>query len=156
MGSDRRIERTRTGKIKLHLPVEEREVLRGLPTQMRDALQLGRADPAVARLNPSACLDDEEVDAEFHRLMDDDLDAGRLEALETFEKTLDNARLDQQEALAWMRAVNDVRLLLGTRLDVSEDPIDRMVAPDDPRAPGFALYAYLSMLMEELVEALDT
>jgi hypothetical protein len=58
--------------------------------------------------------------------------------------------------MAWLRAVNDVRLLLGTRLDVSEDPAQRKVSPDDPRAPGFALYDYLSLLTQELVEALDS
>jgi len=124
--------------------------------QLRDALALGRDDPAVARLNPSACLDDAEVDAEFHRLMDGDLNDGRLEALAAFEKTVDNDRLDEEEALAWMRAINDTRLLLGTRLSVGEDPAERTVAPDDPRAPGFALYDYLSLLTQELVEALDT
>jgi hypothetical protein len=151
---NRRIKRTRSGEFEVRLSADEREVLRGLPAQMRDALELGRDDPAVARLNPQACLDDAEVDAEFHRLMDEDLNAGRLAALETFEKSVDNTRLDEQEALAWLRAVNDVRLLLGTRLDVGEDPDDRQVSPDDPRAPGFALYDYLSLLTQELVDAL--
>jgi len=152
----RRIKRTRSGQFELKLSADEREVLRGLPTQMRDALQLGKNDPAVARLNPQACLDDEEVDAEFHRLMDGDLNDGRLAALAVFENTVDSARLDEEEAMAWLRAVNDVRLLLGTRLDVSEDPAQRKVSPDDPRAPGFALYDYLSLLTQELVEALDS
>ena len=151
----RRIKRSRSGQVEVRLSAEEREVLRGLPAQMRDALALGRDDPAVARLNPSACLDDEEVDAEFHRLMDEDLNSGRLEALEAFEKTVDNDRLDEEQAMAWMRALNDTRLLLGTRLDVGEDPDERRVSPDDPRAPGFALYDYLSLLTQELVEALD-
>ena len=151
----RRIKRTRSGQFELRLSPEERDVLRGLPAQMRDALELGKDDPAVARLNPSACLDDAEIDAEFHRLMDDDLNAGRLEALAVFEKTVDASSLDEEEALAWMRAINDVRLLLGTRLDVSEDPGERRVPDDDPRAPGFALYDYLSLLTQELVEALD-
>ena len=152
----RRIKRTRSGQFEVRLSAEEREVLRGLPAQMRDALELGKDDPAVARLNPSACLDDAEVDAEFHRLMDEDLNSGRLEALLAFENTVDNDRLDEEQALAWMRAINDVRLLLGTRLDVGEDPDQRRVSPDDPRAPGFALYDYLSLLTQELVEALDT
>jgi len=152
----RRIKRTRSGQFELKLSADEREVLRGLPTQMRDALQLGKNDPAVARLNPQACLDDEEVDAEFHRLMDEDLNDGRLAALAVFDNTVDSARLDEEEAMAWLRAVNDVRLLLGTRLDVSEDPAQRKVSPDDPRAPGFALYDYLSLLTQELVEALDS
>jgi len=152
----RRIKRTRSGVYELRLSPEERDVLRGLPTQMRDALELGTDDPAVARLNPSACLDDAEVDAEYHQMMDDDLNAGRLEALAAFEATVDAPRLDEEEALAWMRAINDVRLLLGTRLDVTDDPGQRQVSPDDPRAPGFALYDYLSLLTQELVEALET
>jgi hypothetical protein len=152
----RRIKRTRSGVFELRLSPEERDVLRGLPAQMRDALELGKDDPAVARLNPSACLDDAEVDAEYHQMMDDDLNTGRLQALDAFEKTVDAPQLDEDEALAWMRAINDVRLLLGTRLDVSDDPGERRVSPDDPRAPGFALYDYLSLLTQELVEALDT
>jgi hypothetical protein len=152
----RRIKRTRSGQFEVRLSADEREVLRGLPAQMRDALALGKNDPAVARLNPSACLDDAEVDAEFHRLMDEDLNTGRLQALAEFEKTVDADRLNEEEASAWLRAVNDLRLLLGTRLDVGEDPTERRVSADDPRAPGFALYDYLSLLTQELVEALET
>ena len=122
---------------------------------MRDALELGTDDPAVARLNPSACLDDAEVDAEYHQMMDDDLNAGRLEALAAFEATVDAPRLDEEEALAWMRAINDVRLLLGTRLDVTEGEVIRRGNPDDPRAASLALYGYLSWLEEQLVEALS-
>ena len=55
---NRRIRRTRSGEFELRLPPDERDVLRSLPGQMRDALALGDADPAVARLNPSACPDD--------------------------------------------------------------------------------------------------
>jgi hypothetical protein len=152
----RRIKRTRSGVFELRLSPEERDVLRGLPAQMRDALELGNNDPAVARLNPSACLDDAEVDAEYQQMMAGDLNTGRLQALDAFEATVDATRLDEDEALAWMRAINDVRLLLGTRLDVSEDPGKRHVDADDPRAPGFALYDYLSLLTQELVEALES
>jgi len=151
---NRRIRRTRSGEFELRLPAEEREVLRGLPAQMRDALELGDKDPAVARLNPSACLDDEEIDREFRELMGNELNDGRLAALATLEESVDEDRLNEEQALAWMRAINDVRLLLGTRLDVTEDPADRRVPDDDPRASAFALYDYLSMLTQELVEAL--
>jgi hypothetical protein len=151
----RRIRRTRQGDFEIKLPAEEREVLRSLPGQMRNALELGDDDPAVARLNPSACLDDAEVDAEYRSLMGDDLAKGRLQALDTFEKSIDESRLDEEQANAWMRAINDVRLLLGTRLDVTEDPADRDVNADDPRAGAFALYDYLSLLTQELVEALE-
>jgi len=151
---NRRIRRSRDGGVELRLPAEEREVLRGLPAQMRDAMELGNADPAVARLNPSACPDDEQIDQEYRELMGNQLNEGRLEALATLEDSVDEVRLDEAQAMAWMRAINDLRLLLGTRLDVSEDPADRRVPDDDPRASAFALYDYLSLLTQELVEAL--
>ena len=62
--------------------------------------------------------------------------------------------LDEEATRAWMAALNDIRLVIGTRLDVSEDPTERQVAPDDPRAPALALYDYLSILESDLVEAL--
>jgi hypothetical protein len=155
MKFSRRIRRTRSGDFELRLSSEEREVLRSLPAQMREAMELGDADPAVARLNPSACLDDAEIDAEYRQLMGSQLNDGRLQALDVLEGSVDAPHLDEAQALAWMRAINDVRLLLGTRLDVTEDQTDRQVGPEDPRAGAFALYDYLSLLTQELVEALE-
>jgi hypothetical protein len=150
----RRVRRTRQGDFELRLPAEEREMLRSLPAQMREALAADHDDPAVARLNPTAYLEDPEYDEEFRRFMGGELTAGRMEALQALEDSVDARRLDETQALAWLRAINDVRLLLGVRLDVTEDPADRQVAPDDPRAPGLALYDYLSLLQQDLVEAL--
>jgi len=130
-------------------------MLRTLPGQMREALAGGdKDDAALARLNPSAYLEDPEYDEEYRRLMGDELTESRLEALQALEDSVDARRLDQNQALAWLRALNDVRLLLGVRLEVTEDPNDRRVAPDDPRAAGLALYDYLSLLQQDLVEAL--
>ena len=152
----RRVRRTRQGEFEIRLSTEERDVLRSVPAQVRDALTTGdKADPAVARLHPTAYPDDPDLDNEYQLLMGEDLDEGRLNALQTFEDSVDATVLEEAQALAWLRAVNDTRLLLGTRLEVSEDPAERRVAPDDPRAPAVALYDYLSMLAEELVEALD-
>ena len=57
------------------------------------------------------------------------------------------------EADAWLRALNDARLVLGTRLDITED-FDWDGFESTPRAPELALYAYLSWLQEQLVEAI--
>ena len=156
----RRIRRNRRGIFELRLPAEERELLRSLPANVREAFdgmdprQPGD-DPAVARLFPGAYLDDPEHDAEFRRLMHDDLAAGRKQALDVFESGIDAEQLDETQALAWLRAINDIRLLLGTRLDVTEDELSRRVEPGDPRASALALYGYLSWLEEQLVEALS-
>ena len=155
MYAGRSIRRTRQGDFEVRLSDEERELLRSIPPQMREALASDPGDPALARLYPTAYPDDAERDAEYRRLMGDELSAGRLEALDTLEASIDARRLDHEQALAWTRAINDVRLLLGTRLDVSEEPSTPDLDPDDPHAPVLALYHYLSYLEEQLVEALD-
>jgi uncharacterized protein DUF2017 len=156
----RRVRRNRRGSFDLRLPVEERALLRSLPASVREALDGMRAgsgdfDPATARLFPGAYLDDPERDAEYRRLMHDELDAGRRAALETFEASVDAEELDHDQVQAWLRTLNDIRLLLGTRLDVTEEQASRQVDRDDPRAGPLAVYHYLSWLEEQLVEALD-
>jgi arsenate reductase-like glutaredoxin family protein len=85
----------------------------------------------------------------------DDLRAERLAAIEVMERTIDSDRLSEEELLAWLSAINDLRLVLGTRLDVPEDLNELDVQPGDPRAESLALYAYLSILEEDAVAALS-
>src|SRR5437588_776890 len=91
----------------------------------------------------------------FRLLMHGGLHEGRLAALDAFEEAIDADHLDEDRAWAWLRALNDIRLLLGTRLDVTEGEVIRRANPDDPRAASLALYGYLSWLEEQLVEALS-
>jgi hypothetical protein len=67
---------------------------------------------------------------------------------------VDASHLDDDQLTAWLGAVNDLRLALGTRLNVTEDM--EPPSPDDPEAPAMATYAYLSVLQERMVEALAT
>ena len=77
-------------------------------------------------------------------------------ALRTFADTLDADVLTAEDLESWLRALNDLRLFLGTRLDVSEEDLVRSLDPRDPRAEERALYAYLSWLQEHVVEALSS
>lgn len=61
--------------------------------------------------------------------------------------------LTLEQADAWLSAINDVRLALGTTLDVSEDMPDQL-PDDDPRAPHLGVYHWLTWLQESLVAAL--
>jgi hypothetical protein len=63
--------------------------------------------------------------------------------------------LDEAQLGAWMGVVNDLRLVLGTRLDISEELDLTAVADDDPEVATFALYSYLSWLLEQMVEAIN-
>ena len=53
-----------------------------------------------------------------------------------------------------MRALNEVRLVLGVRLEVTEEGDERPRDPADPRAAAFAIYDYLTWLQGEIIDAL--
>ena len=78
--------------------------------------------------------------------------AKRLANVDTVLSTLRADRIAEDELFAWMGAINDLRLVLGTRLDVSEET-DLEVGPEHPEAAAYALYAYLGWLLELLVDA---
>jgi hypothetical protein len=153
LGNRPRIERTRHGDFRLRLPRSERDLLRQLPAQLAELLDGAPDDPSLRRLFPPA-YDDEADEAEYRRLMRDELAAGRRRALQVLEETADHDRLSADEAEAWLTALNDLRLVLGTRLEVEEGTLLDDLDPADPRAQELALYGYLSWLQEQLVEAI--
>jgi hypothetical protein len=140
-----------SGEIRLRLPEEEQELLRRISASTRELLADGE-DPALRRLFPPA-YDDPKLEQEYRELTGGQLAAGREGALELLEATVDRDVLTAQEADAWLRALNGVRLVLGTSLDVTEDLDWDGLSPDDPNLPDLALYAYVSWLQEQLVEA---
>jgi hypothetical protein len=148
-----RVKRARNGTYELRLPEVERTVLRSLVDQMRQILTED-ADPGLRRLYPTAYPDDEDRDQEYQRLVHDDLQGRRLAAFQVVEDTLDSERVDAEQLAAWMGAVNDIRLVIGTKLDVSEDPSFE-IADDDPDVQAYAIYTYCSWLLEQIVEALN-
>ena len=150
----RRIRRNRKGQFEIRLAGPERELLRSLGPQMREVINDEDDDAAVARLFPVAYRDDPDRENEFRLLARDELRSSHLAALATLEESAGAERLDEEQLLAWMRAVNDVRLVLGTRLDVTEEGDERPVDVTDPRAPAFAVYDFLTWLQGEIVDAL--
>ena len=155
MWNKRRIERTGDGSYAVRLPEEERELLRFLPAELRSLLKAEPDNPGLRRLFPPA-YDDEQDEAAFQELMGNELLDGRRRALDVLAETAKAERLTAEEAQVWLTALNDLRLVLGTRLDVSDESLLEDLAEDDPRAPELALYAYLSWLQEQLVEALSS
>lgn len=153
-----RVKRTRKGDFAIRIPAGERELLKTLPEQLRSLLSEGAPDdPALRRLFPPPTMDDPAIDAEFDRLMRGELLAERMRSLETMERTLEAGRLSEDELVAWLAAINDLRLVLGVRLDVTEETTVADFADlpdDDPRVQSYALYSYLSFLEEHVVEAL--
>ena len=151
------LERRRDGSIEVGIEENEREVLRHLVAQLR---MLVRAETstavdehsAVRRLFPTAYSTDPEREDEYQEMVRGTLVDQRLAAIDTVEQTLDSDTLDDDSAGAWMRTLNDLRLVVGTRLDVSEDQTE--IDPEDPDAELYAVYDYLGFLVDRLVVAL--
>jgi len=148
------MERAADGGVELRLTREERALLTGLAGELLVLLDGEPGDPALRRLSPPAYDDEQDEDA-YRELMGGELLTGRREALELIARTAEQERLSLEEADAWLRALNDLRLVLGTRLDVKEDTFLEELRPEDPRAPALAVYGYLSWLQEQLVAALS-
>jgi len=148
--------RRRRDGLSLTLPEHERALLADLVAQLVAVLEGGDpGDPAVARLLPSAYPDDEEAAAEFRRFTADDLTTRKVA---NARRVLDDlgppaaTRLDEAGQQSWLRTLTDLRLVLGSRLGVT----DEGPAPtDDPAALVMHdVFDWLGYLQESLVQAL--
>lgn len=148
-----RIRRTRHGEIAVHLAAEEQLLLRRVAASTLALLRDGD-DASLRRLFPPG-YDDAELEREYRELTRGELTGRREQELELLEATVGRDVLTPAEADAWLRALNDVRLVLGTRLDVTEELDWNALDPGDPRLPELAVYGYVSWLQEQLVDAVS-
>jgi hypothetical protein len=143
---------------RIAVDAEEAGLIRRLAGELRALLT--DSDPEalvlVGRLFPTAYPDDDEAEAEYQRLMREELVASKLAALDIVDAALaeDAAPLDEGGLVAVMQSINSVRLVLGTMLDVSDDPDGEEVHPGMEQSPEYALYGYLSWLLDHCVRAL--
>ena len=123
-----------------------RELVRHGIGQLVELLDREEPPPSLRRLFPPAYADAEgdnaEREAEYRRLMGDDLRRRHREAAEELLASIDATELDDAQAEAWVRALNELRLVIGTILDVSEED----QGPDDPADPSMAAYVLYDLL----------
>jgi len=117
-------------------------------------------DPVLARLLPDGYRDDPEAAGEFRKYTEPALRSAKHQAAQEMLDTLPEAggriQLTQDQALSWLKALNDVRLALGVRLGVTEEFEEQWgrLKPDDPQWTAFEVYAWLGAVQESLVQAL--
>ena len=148
-----KIRRGGEGTVRVDLDESERALLRQVAGEVRELLAEEPDDPSLRRLFPTA-HEDAEREREYQDLTRGQLLSGRERSLDVLADTADNRLLTAEEADAWVRALNDARLILGTRLDITEDYDWDALDASTPRAQELAIYAYLSWLQEQLVAAL--
>jgi hypothetical protein len=115
-------------------------------------------DPALARLLPDAYRGDPDAAGEFRRLTEGSLRRDKVTAAERLLAALPGdgpgeVRLDPASTEAWLSTINDVRLALGTRLEVTEEMAEP--DPEDPDAPAYVVYLWLTELQGVLIEVAD-
>lgn len=146
------VNRKSDGTYSIDFPDHIRELLVGLSRQLDNALD-GDDDPSLARLFPTAYANDPERDAGYQVFARGELIEHRREAIVLLTETSEKESLNEDELMAWMHVVNDVRLVLGTVLDVSED--SESVEPDHPQADLHDLYHLLGAVLAEIVNGLS-
>ena len=118
-------------------------------------------DPVLARLLPDAYRDDPAAAGEFRQYTEPALRSAKHEVARQMLDTLPEAggriQLSHDQALSWLKALNDVRLALGVRLGVTEEFEDQWakLKPDDPQWTAYEVYAWLGAVQESLVQALN-
>ena len=153
MTERRLVSRSRQGYA-LHLGADERALVARLLEELRALLGDPDAPATLERLFPVVHPDDPDQEAEYQRLMRDELVTSRLAAIDTVQEVLGQSgrkvTLDEAQLVAFMQSVNAVRLVLGTLLDVGED--DELSEDDGPERH---LYGYLSWVLDASVRALS-
>ncbi|MFN8017525.1 MAG: DUF2017 family protein [Acidimicrobiales bacterium] len=155
--SPRLLKRRADGTFELRLDADGREVLALLLGQLQQQVAEHPDDPSLYRLQPTAYMHDPDADAAYRLLAGEELRASREAAIEIVLASASKDRLTEDELWAWLRALNAVRLVAGTRLDISDDdpPRPDLDALDDATRSLWAVYEWTTALQAEVVLALQ-
>jgi hypothetical protein len=117
-------------------------------------------DDAEPELPGTTDYDPDEASSDFRRFTEGELRNGKTANAELIRQSLPagggSILLNDEQAAAWLSGLNDMRLALGTALDVGPDT-DREYARLDPmssRARRLYLYFWLGVLQESLIDAI--
>ncbi|GAB3564595.1 DUF2017 domain-containing protein [Amycolatopsis endophytica] len=139
-------------------PLSELTGIRTGPSQSPDDPVLSRLLPDYHKIDPDQptqeVLDSASALRSLHEpeLVDAKVGVATV-VMETLPRDGGDVKLTYEQADAWLSALNDVRLALGTALDVNEDMPDEL-PEDDPRSPHLGVYHWLTWVQESLVQAL--
>ncbi|BBX62751.1 hypothetical protein MSAS_19250 [Mycobacterium saskatchewanense] len=145
-------------------PADELEEITGIktgnsepprdPTLRRLLPDFFKPDDGDVAQDPSQAGPTEALNAALRSLHEPEIiDAKRVATQRLLDTVPDNGgrfELTEQDAEAWVAAVNDIRLTLGVMLDVGPQGPERL-PPDHPLAVHFDVYQWLTVLQEYLV-----
>ncbi|MCH1447086.1 MAG: DUF2017 domain-containing protein [Candidatus Nanopelagicales bacterium] len=172
-------QRTATGRVVLRVDDVERGLLMSVARQVMDLVQPAEVspdqdplaaqvgwvegdvgisdDPAVARLLPDA-YDDPDDARDFRRFTENDLRQAKMQHAMTVVEEIERSgeKVSVASTDSWLGLLNDARIAVGTRIQISEDNHEELAGlpDDDPRAGLFHVYDWLTFLQESLVRCM--
>ncbi len=143
-----------SGRFRMDFPDNLCQLLVSLAEELDEVLDSD--SPDLTRLFPTAYADDPDMDAGYQILARGQLVDHRRAAIETVRESMDSKELDEEQLNSWMLVINDLRLVIGTRLDVSEDDELMFESPDpeDPNSYLTEVYRVLGFMLGDIVDAL--
>ena len=146
--------------LRIELGGDEAELLRRLTGELRLLLEADVPDTDVVkqRLFPAAYLDPEDTE-EFRNLVGDDLHAVKVESLRAVTERLGKSgplvsSIPDDETTSWLTLLTDLRLAIGTRMDVDEAKMEADLDEGDPEAPAMSVLHWLGWVQESMLRAL--
>ena len=145
----------------VRVKLEEHEVglLRQLLEEMSTLLEADiAADPVNKRLFPDA-YDTEEDSQSYRELVGYELRSTKLAAVKDMLDTIDgdgpaDTEISQDVAESWLAVLNDIRLAIGTRNEVTEEKMAEEPDPQDPDSAAMMVLHWLGWLQESLLGVL--
>ena len=147
------------GSVTIRFSEDEAELLRRLLAEMETLLAArSDRDPVVGRLFPRAYEKKEEEES-YRSLVGDELVTAKKANLRTAGDMLGRegaaeAALSEDQAEAWLALLTDLRLAIGTRLDITEEKMSEDIDPDDPEAAALSVLHWLGWVQGTILEAI--
>ena len=143
----------------IHLELEEHEaeLFRSLLIEMSTLLEATLTDDSIKeRLFPRAYEDDED-EAKYKSLIGLDLEKTKRDTVKKTREMLGeygavDLMLDADQTEGWLRLLTDLRLAIGTRLDVTEEDMASEIDPSTPEAAAFSVLHWLGWVQESILE----
>ena len=146
--------------VRVELELDEARLMRGLIDEMRTLLEaeIPDSDAVKQRLFPAAYEDEAQAN-EFRGLVQDDLHRTKLETLRAVSDRLGRtgplvSAIPPEEVTQWLTLITDLRLAIGTRLDVDETKMETDLDPEHPDAPAMSVLHWLGWMQESLLRAI--
>lgn len=144
--------------IRIALQPGELNILRNLPLRLKGVLEKPDLSSKIARRLFPPSAESASLDTELRLLLAEEIRQKKLERLRDFEQTVNaigndtsELRLSEKSIDAWLGFLNDIRVVLGTSLDLQDESWIESVKRSGPWFEEMTLLVYLSILQSSIL-----